>query len=137
LLAETYEVNVEPGVDDIQDGSDIAKRKECDMVIAVGGGSVLDTGKAIAALLTNPGTPMEYLEIVGEGKPLEQPAAPIIALPTTAGTGAEVTRNAVIYVADMHVKVSLRHPSMMPRVAIIDPEMTYNVPREITIATGL
>lgn len=137
LLGDTFEVNVEPSVEDVQSGLDIAVGKECDFVIAIGGGSVLDTGKAIAALLANPEPPLHYLEVVGEGNPLDQPAVPIVAVPTTAGTGAEVTRNAVLYVPDKHVKVSLRHASMLPSVALIDPELTYSAPRSVTIATGL
>lgn len=137
LVGDTFQINVEPCIDDIESGLHIAREKDCDFVIAIGGGSVIDTGKAIAALLTNPSPPLAYLEVVGDGQPLDEPAAPLVALPTTAGTGAEVTRNAVLYVPDKHVKVSLRHPSMLPRIALVDPELTYSVPREVTIATGL
>jgi alcohol dehydrogenase class IV len=111
--------------------------RNCDMVIGLGGGSVLDTGKAIAALMTNPAKITDYLEVVGKGQPLLNAPLPYIAIPTTAGTGTEVTRNAVIEAMEQNVKVSLRSPLMLPRVALIDPELTYDLPREITAGSGL
>ncbi len=107
------------------------------MVIGLGGGSVLDTGKAIAALLTNPGDVFDYLEVIGKGQPLVNAPLPYIAIPTTAGTGSEVTRNAVIESPEQNVKVSLRSPLMLPRVALVDPELTYNLPPAITASAGL
>jgi len=74
-----------------------------------GGGSAIDAANAIAALLANPGDPFDYLEVIGCGQPLASPAAPLIAIPTTAGTGAEVTRNAVLMAPKQGIKVSLRH----------------------------
>jgi alcohol dehydrogenase class IV len=111
--------------------------RDCDLVIAFGGGSALDTGKALAALLTNSGDPLDYLEVIGLGRPLAVPAAPCIAIPTTAGTGSEVTRNAVLASPEQRVKASLRSPSMLPRLAVVDPELTYELPRAITASTGL
>lgn len=111
--------------------------RDCDFVIACGGGSVLDAGKALAALLTNPGDPLDYLEVIGLGRPLAHPAAPCIAIPTTAGTGSEVTRNAVLASPEHSVKASLRSPSMLPRLAVVDPELTYELPPSLTAATGL
>jgi alcohol dehydrogenase class IV len=102
-----------------------------------GGGSVLDSGKAIAALLTNKGEPLDYLEVIGRGQAISKPSAPYVAMPTTAGTGAEVTRNAVLGSPEHQVKVSLRSPYMLPRVAIVDPELTVGLPADITAATGL
>jgi alcohol dehydrogenase class IV len=107
------------------------------MVIGLGGGSVLDAAKAIAALATNPGDLFDYMEVVGKGKPITQEPLPYIAIPTTAGTGAEVTRNAVIEVPEQNVKVSVRSPLMLPRVALVDPELTYNLPPEVTATSGL
>jgi alcohol dehydrogenase class IV len=107
------------------------------MVISFGGGSAIDAGKAIAALLTNGGAPLDYLEVIGRGQPITEPAAPMIAIPTTAGTGAEVTRNAVLASPEHHVKVSLRSPLMLPRLAVVDPTLTHTVPPEITASTGL
>ena len=108
-----------------------------DVIIAIGGGSVLDSGKALSALLTNPGELMDYLEVVGKGQPLQNRPCPLIALPTTSGTGTEVTKNAVIKVVDKKVKVSMRNPAMIPAVAIIDPELTVSVPAAVTASTGM
>jgi alcohol dehydrogenase class IV len=130
-----FQVQGEPTVDLIRAGVEAAH--SCDMVIGVGGGSVLDTGKAISALVTNPGDVMDYLEVVGKGQPLTHHPLPYIALPTTAGTGSEVTRNAVIEVTGQDVKVSLRSPLMLPQVALVDPELTYDLPPAITASTGL
>jgi alcohol dehydrogenase class IV len=107
------------------------------MVIAIGGGSAIDAGKAIAALLTNGGSPSDYLEVVGRGQKLTRPSAPFLAIPTTAGTGAEVTRNAVLGVPESGVKVSLRSPLMLPRLALVDPELTHGLPPDMTASTGL
>jgi len=103
-------------------------------VIGFGGGSAIDAGKAIAALLTNQGDVFDYLEVIGRGKPLTEQPAPYLAIPTTAGTGAEVTRNAVLASPEHRVKVSLRSPLMLPRVAVVDPELTYRLPPAITAA---
>jgi alcohol dehydrogenase class IV len=127
----------EPTIDEVRGGTEYAKSEGCDFVIGFGGGSALDAGKAIAALLTNEGDPLNYLEVVGKGEPLTKPSAPFVAIPTTAGTGSEVTRNAVIGLPEKRVKVSLRSPYMLPRVALVDPELTYDLPPEITAATGL
>jgi len=114
-----------------------ARAENCDLLTGIGGGSVIDTGKAIAALLANPGDIFDYLEVVGKGGPLTRPAVPYIAVPTTAGTGAEVTRNAVLAVTERKVKVSLRSPSMLPQLAVVDPELTYGLPPEVTAASGM
>ena len=106
-------------------------------MIGFGGGSSLDSAKAISALLTNTGELMDYLEVVGKGQKIANPAAPMIALPTTAGTGTEVTRNAVISSPEHHVKVSMRSPLMIPSVAIVDPELTLTMPPSVTASTGM
>jgi len=106
-------------------------------VIGYWGGSVLDAAKAIAALMTNSGDIMDYLDVIGEGRKISNTAAPMIALPTTAGTGTEVTKNAVITSLHHHVKVSMRSPKMIPMVAIIDPELTYSLPPAVTATTGM
>ncbi len=103
----------------------------------MGGGSVIDAAKAIAALLPNAGDPLDYLEVIGRGLPLANDSVPMIAIPTTAGTGAEVTRNAVLASPSHRVKVSLRSVSMLPDVAIVDPELTLSVPKSVTASTGL
>jgi alcohol dehydrogenase class IV len=106
-------------------------------VVAAGGGSALDTGKAAGVLLANPGELLDYLEVVGKNQPLLHPGLPVIAIPTTAGTGAEVTKNAVLGVPEQKFKVSLRGPYLLPRVALVDPELTYSLPPDITASTGL
>lgn len=130
-------VSGEPNTEGIKTAVQTARSENCDFVIGIGGGSVIDTGKAVAALLTNSGDLMDYLEVVGLGKKLEFPAKPYIAVPTTAGTGSEVTRNAVISVPDQRVKVSMRSPYMLPRVALVDPELTYSMPPGLTASTGM
>jgi len=106
------------------------------VVLGLGGGSALDLAKAVAGLVPAPGDALQYLEVVGRGVPLPGPALPSILAPTTAGTGAEVTKNAVIDVTEQQVKVSLRSPLLLPRVAVIDPTLTLTVPPDVTAATG-
>ena len=137
LAGEHFPVHGEPTVDLVRQGTDLARAAGCDMVIALGGGSAIDAGKAIAALLANGGDPLDYLEVVGQGKPLALPSAPFIAIPTTAGTGSEVTRNAVLASPEHRVKASLRSPHMLPALAVIDPELTLDLPPAITASTGL
>lgn len=127
----------EPTIDDIRFGAELAAGHDCVGVVAIGGGSAIDAGKAIAAMLTNPGDPLDYLEVIGRGLPLANPSAPFLAVPTTAGTGSEVTRNAVLASPHERVKASLRSPGMLPRMAIVDPELTYGLPPAITASTGL
>jgi alcohol dehydrogenase class IV len=133
----SYAVRGEPRIATVLEALRIAADSRCDLVIGCGGGSVIDTGKAVAALLSNPGDPLDYLEVVGRGVPLSRPSAPFVAIPTTAGTGSEVTRNAVLAIPERRVKVSLRSPLMLPRIAVVDPELTLSVPPEITASTGL
>ena len=132
-----FAVAGEPTLDIVSSGLEQARRESCDLVIGLGGGSVLDTGKAIAALLTNPGEPLDYLELVGRGQPLRYRAAPFIAVPTTAGTGSEVTRNAVLGSPEHRTKVSLRSPLMLPLLAVVDPELALGLPPAVTASTGL
>jgi alcohol dehydrogenase class IV len=137
IEATTFSVASEPTTEVARLGTQRAREAGCDLVIGFGGGSALDAGKTIAALLTNGGTPLDYLEVIGRGQPLTQPSAPYIAIPTTAGTGTEVTRNAVLLSPEHQVKVSLRGPLMLPRLALVDPELTYSMPPEVTASTGL
>jgi len=132
-----FNVTGEPTTTIVKEAIEQARLTKPDLVIGIGGGSVLDTGKVIAALLTNTGRLEEYLEVVGDGKPIKQSPLPYIAIPTTAGTGAEVTRNAVLGVPEQKVKVSMRSPLMLPRVAVVDPELTYSMPPALTASTGL
>lgn len=135
--SEIFAVAGEPTVELVQTGTRQARAMQCDVVAALGGGSVIDAGKAIAALANNPGDPIDYLEVVGRGYPLKQPSLPLVAAPTTAGTGAEVTRNAVLAVPEARVKVSLRSPHLLPAVAVVDPVLTQELPPALTASTGI
>ena len=137
LTAAPLPISGEPAIGTIAAGSVYARGEACDMVIALGGGSAIDAGKALAAMLTNPGEPLDYLEVVGRGQPLRAPSAPFIAVPTTAGTGSEVTRNAVLAAPARGVKASLRSPFLLPRMAVVDPELTLDLPPALTASTGL
>jgi alcohol dehydrogenase class IV len=132
-----YPVTSEPTVDVALAAVRCARRAECDLVIGIGGGSVIDTGKVVAALITNSGRLEDYLEVIGSAEPLAHPSAPYIAIPTTAGTGSEVTRNAVLGSPQHRVKVSMRSPHMLPGLAVIDPDLTLSLPSAITAVTGL
>ncbi|HLI85716.1 MAG TPA: iron-containing alcohol dehydrogenase [Bryobacteraceae bacterium] len=132
-----FSVTGEPTLDLIRQGTELAHERGCDVVIAMGGGSALDAGKAIAAMIANPGDPLDYLEVIGRGQPLQNDPAPCIAVPTTAGTGSEVTRNAVLGSVEHRVKASLRSVRMLPRLAIVDPELTLSLPPAVTASTGL
>ncbi len=132
-----FRVAVEPTTGLVQQGVDLCRKEKCSLVIGCGGGSVMDTGKAVAGLSTNPGDIYDYLEVVGKGKSLPNPGLPYIAIPTTAGTGTEVTRNAVISAVEFGVKVSLRSSYLIPALSIVDPQFTYNLPPAVTASTGL
>jgi alcohol dehydrogenase class IV len=132
-----FRVSSEPTTHLVREGVSEAREAGCDCVIGLGGGSSIDAAKAIAALLVNGGDPLDYLEVIGRGMPLARPSAAWMAMPTTAGTGAEVTRNAVLASPEHGVKVSLRSPMMLPRVALIDPALTYSMPSGTTASTGL
>ena len=134
---DEFHVHGEPTVDTASEGVLVALEHGADMVIGLGGGSVLDAGKAISALAANRGDIFDYLEVVGKGQPLTNAPLTYIAIPTTAGTGTEVTRNAVLESPSHGVKVSLRSPMMLPSFALVDPELTYSLPPEITASSGL
>lgn len=127
----------EPDVPMIERAVAIARQHDADCVVALGGGAVIDAGKAIAALVPATRPMLDHLEVVGLGLPLDHAPLPFVAIPTTAGTGAEVTRNAVIGVPEARRKVSLRDTRMLPRLAIIDPALTDNTPASVTLASGL
>ena len=136
---ETHGLSVdqEPTIDLVRSGVRQVRTHHATSVVSIGGGSAIDAGKAIAALAANPGDPLDYLEVIGKGRPLQQPPLPFFAIPTTAGTGAEVTKNAVLASPENRVKVSLRAPSMLPRLAIVDPALTDTLPRSITASSGI
>ncbi|MGD0871461.1 MAG: iron-containing alcohol dehydrogenase [Bryobacteraceae bacterium] len=132
-----FAVPHEPTIELIRHGTAFAREENCDVVVSIGGGSAIDAGKALAALLANPGDPLDYLEVIGRGLPLQNHSAPFIAVPTTAGTGSEVTRNAVLASPEHRVKASLRSASMLPRLAVVDAELAYDLPPAVTASTGL
>ncbi|WP_371685641.1 iron-containing alcohol dehydrogenase [Tropicimonas sp. IMCC6043] len=132
-----FSASGEPDVALIETGVEQAREGGTEAVVAIGGGAAIDTGKAIAALAPATRPMLDHLEVVGRGLPLEVPALPFAALPTTAGTGTEVTRNAVISVPEARRKVSLRDRAMLPALAVIDPGLTDGCPRAVTLAAGL
>jgi alcohol dehydrogenase class IV len=137
MPAAVFTVPGEPTIELARAGIAAAREHGADVVAAIGGGSVIDTGKAVAMLLANGGDPLDYLEVVGSGRKITQPAVPCVAVPTTAGTGAEVTANAVLAAPAHQLKASLRSPLMIPRVALVDPELTVSCPPPVTAASGM
>jgi alcohol dehydrogenase class IV len=137
LRCTLFGVAGEPTVDLVREGAGLFKSAECELLIAIGGGSVIDAGKAVAALAANPGDVLDYLEVIGKAQPIPHAPFPMIAVPTTAGTGSEVTRNAVLGSPEHRVKASLRSPLMLPKIAIVDPQLTVGLPPGITASTGL
>jgi len=146
MRATTFSVAEEPSVETARAGVAAARAAACDVVIAFGGGSTLDAGKAIAALVANGGDPLDYLEVVGRGQPLTRRSLPFIAMPTTAGTGSEVTKNAVLGSrdrgnrgdrGDRGMKASLRSPLMLPTVALVDPDLLIGLPAQVLAWSGL
>ncbi|HLQ19689.1 MAG TPA: iron-containing alcohol dehydrogenase [Tabrizicola sp.] len=127
----------EPTLTDLTAALAVAREHQPDWVVSLGGGAALDLGKALAALIPAPDGPMEHLEVVGKGLALKADPLPFIALPTTAGTGAEVTKNAVIGLPEAGRKVSLRDERMVARLAIVDPALTDGCPKAVTLASGL
>lgn len=132
-----FSVPGEPELVTVERGVALARAAGATQVISFGGGSVIDAGKAMAAMLTNPGELLDYVEVIGRGQSLRATSAPFIAIPTTAGTGAEVTRNAVLAAPAQQVKVSLRSPLLLPALAVVDPDLARGLPPELTATTGL
>jgi alcohol dehydrogenase class IV len=137
LTIEVVWIAGEPVIEDVDRGLEAARRSSSDVVIGLGGGSAIDAAKAIAGLLTNGGSCLDYMEVIGRGLPIRLAAAPWIAVPTTAGTGAEVTRNAVIGSKEKAYKASIRSPLLLASVALVDPELGVGVRPEITARCGM
>jgi alcohol dehydrogenase class IV len=127
----------EPDVSELEAAVALLRPLSPQVIVALGGGSAIDMGKALAALLPGTGGPLDHLEVVGQGLPLLADPLPFIAIPTTAGTGAEATRNAVLTVPDHALKVSLRDPRMIPDVAIVDSTLMEGAPSGVVLAAGL
>jgi len=132
-----FSVPGEPTLETVREGTALSLEAEADIVIGIGGGSAMDAAKAVAVLSANGGDPLDYLEVIGRGWPLEKPSLPVLAMPTTSGTGSEATRNAVLASPEHGVKASLRSVTMIPRVALVDPELTYGLPPDVTATTGM
>jgi alcohol dehydrogenase class IV len=137
LPATVVTVDREPTTESARAAAEAAREHGADVIAAIGGGSVIDLAKAVAMLLGNGGDPLDYLEVIGSGRKITQPSVPLVAVPTTAGTGAEVTANAVLASPEHRVKASLRSPLMIPRVAIVDPLLPVTCPPPVTAASGL
>jgi len=133
----TFQVGSEPTLDTARRGSQEARGSGCDMVISMGGGSAMDLGKTVAMLLTNRGDPQDYLEVIGKGRTIALPSAPFVAIPTTAGTGSEVTCNAVLASTKNGIKASLRSHHMIPNLALVDPDLMVGLPADVTASTGM
>jgi alcohol dehydrogenase class IV len=133
----SFGIRGEPTTHIAGEGAEAARAARCEMVLGLGGGSVLDGAKAIAALATNPGTALDYMEVIGKGLPIACDPLPLIAIPTTAGTGSEVTRNTVLLSPEHRVKASIRHARLLPRLALVDPQLMYSAPPAVTAAAGM
>ena len=127
----------EPTVSGVAEAAERARAEGCDVVVGLGGGSAIDAAKAVAGLLTNGGGPLDYMEVVGAGRRITQPAAPWIAVPTTAGTGAEVTKNAVVASPERRFKASIRGEQLLARVVVVDAELGVDVRPEVTARAGM
>ena len=130
-------VTGEPSPQMVDDAVNMARAAGCGAVAGIGGGSVLDLAKCVAALINNEGGAECYLELTASPKKLENEVVPFIAVPTTAGTGSEATKNAVVSSAEKGYKKSLRSDKMLARIALIDPQLTYGLSRKITARTGM
>lgn len=133
----TFTVTGEPTINEVRAATKLAAEQEINVVVAIGGGSVIDLGKAVATMMGNGGDPLDYIEVIGAGRKISQPSVPCIAVPTTAGTGSEVTANAVLTSPKHGLKASLRSPLMIPRVALVDPALTVSCPPSVTASSGL
>ena len=137
VTLETFWIRGEPETGDVDRALESARRIDAEVIVGLGGGSAIDAAKAVAGLMTNGGSCLDYMEVIGEGRPIRVQPLPWIAVPTTAGTGAEVTRNAVIGSKEHAYKASIRSPMLLARVALVDPEIGVGVPRDVTARTGM
>jgi alcohol dehydrogenase class IV len=135
IASTAYGVDAEPSIERVRDAVAVAAEAGCNAVLGFGGGSALDVAKAVAVLATSDTDPIDHLEVIGAGRPIERPGLPCVAVPTTAGTGSEVTRNSVL--SGDGVKASLRSPLMLPKVAVVDPDLLVGVPRQTIAASGM
>jgi len=137
VTIEVFWIRGEPETGHVDRGLEAAQRLGAEVIVGIGGGSAIDAAKAMAGLMTNEGSCLDYMEVVGEGRSIRVPPLPWIAVPTTAGTGAEVTRNAVIGSKEHRYKASIRSPMLLARVALVDAELGVAVPPDVTARTGM
>lgn len=135
MSSMVFGVATEPSIERVRAAVDLALESGCDAVLGFGGGSALDVAKAVAVLARSGTDPMDHLEVIGAGRPIERPGLPCVAVPTTAGTGSEVTRNSVL--SGGGVKASLRSPLMLPKLAVVDPDLLVGVPKPTIAASGM
>src|SRR5919106_573788 len=138
IKADIYDgVEIEPTDRSMEEAAEYARQRDFDGLVGVGGGSALDTGKVVNLLTTYPAPLLHYVnQPVGRGRPVPGPLKPLIAVPTTAGTGSETTAVAVTHVLDHHVKAGVSHRLLRPALGIVDPLNTLSVPPEGTAAAG-
>ena len=137
LASAAFRQRGEPRVADVEGAVAAARAAACDVLVGLGGGSAIDCAKAAAGVLSNGGAPLDYMEVIGRGRPITRPATPWVAVPTTAGTGAEATRNAVVGEPGRRFKASIRSELILPRVALVDPELGVGVPPAVTASSGM
>ena len=132
-------VRVEPTDESLEEAVDFARRTgPYDAFVAVGGGSTIDTAKAVNLLSTNPGELMDYVNApVGKARKPVEPLKPLVAVPTTTGTGSESTTICVLDVLSLHVKTGISHPRLRPTLAVVDPRLTMSQPSQVTAAAGM
>jgi alcohol dehydrogenase class IV len=130
-----FAVATEPSIERVRAAVALIAEAGCDAVLGFGGGSALDVAKAAAVLAATGTDPMDHLEVIGAGRPISSPGLPCVAVPTTAGTGSEVTRNSVL--SGGGVKASLRSPLMLPRVSVVDPDLLAGLPGPTIAASGM
>lgn len=135
--AAVFPIPSEPTIELVREATAAARAHRAGVVVGLGGGAAMDAAKVVAALVANGGDPLDYAEVIGRGLPLTARSLPVVAVPTTSGTGSEVTANGVVTSTEHRVKVSLRSASMLPAVALVDPELTLAVPPSVTAHAGL
>ncbi|HEU4909690.1 MAG TPA: iron-containing alcohol dehydrogenase, partial [Propionibacteriaceae bacterium] len=135
MSSMAFGVATEPSIERVRAAVDLVLETGCDAVLGFGGGSALDVAKAVAVLAASGTDPMDHLEVIGAGRPIERPGLPCVAVPTTAGTGSEVTRNSVL--SGGGVKASLRSPLLLPKLAVVDPDLLVGVPKQTIAASGM
>ncbi|MDO4783599.1 MAG: iron-containing alcohol dehydrogenase [Propionibacteriaceae bacterium] len=133
----SYRLCGEPTFSDARAAVTSCRESGADLVVGLGGGAVIDLAKAVSVLAAQDGDPLDYAEVIGAGRPLGRAKVSCVAVPTTAGTGAEVTANAVLTSPEHRVKVSLRASSMLPEVALVDPALTLTCPPQVSANSGM